>query len=141
MLSLLHPFEKDTLQINQIPYGARPELDPSWRAEFIEIIQLCWSTEPEKRPSAKELLKMFDALSGNETPTTPSSEIITFGVGDLVQLMDHEDVVGVGIVSECVGHTSLCNVIVFLSPKLKKGSKYSWKQQNMKLLPPNSILL
>ncbi len=43
----------------------RPTFAPAFPAKFKQIVQACWTQEPERRPSAKQLLEGLDFAKGD----------------------------------------------------------------------------
>eukprot|EP00048_Salpingoeca_helianthica_P013389 m.200588 g.200588 ORF g.200588 m.200588 type:complete len:471 (+) comp15497_c12_seq1:120-1532(+) len=52
------PFLQDTL-CTLVHSGKRPAVDPSWPATYVHLMQRCWSSEPEARPTFKEVLAIL----------------------------------------------------------------------------------
>lgn len=140
MLSKLHPFEKDTTQIDRIVNGARPELNPSWNHVFIKMIHKSWQTDPSKRPKSTELLDMLATAEQEVVEAQVASKFIS---GQTVELLNVGKMIGTATLQYQFPHSNIWQVKVLPASKqlLLLDSCQSWDESDMKLVQdqPNVV--
>ena len=63
------------IEIQVVNHNARPAFSPEFPSKFRPLIESCWDTNPDKRPSATEVLETLSSFTpGDLRPTIPNPE-------------------------------------------------------------------
>ncbi|CAN0078548.1 unnamed protein product [Ectocarpus fasciculatus] len=56
------PYDTPEALETAVSHGKKPEVDPSWHRGYMEVVQQMWLDDPERRPSAREVVARLTAI-------------------------------------------------------------------------------
>ncbi|CBN74836.1 serine/threonine/tyrosine kinase [Ectocarpus siliculosus] len=57
-----NPYDTPEALQTAVSHGSKPEVDPSWHRGFMEVVEQMWLDDPERRPSARQVVTRLTAI-------------------------------------------------------------------------------